>query len=182
MQAAVNWDAIESPLELARALWTPDGWALPPSQFKSLFDRVYASTSDLKCLWQLGGASGDYLRIHPDSIDIPSELPLTLLRSADVDARIIGLKLFRRCHPRSDEVVEEIVRAVEDGDTNEGWGGLHELQELFEEIAAGKRMITPESYQHLVNALRPLSDHDDPYTRQTARRQLEWIDELRKAN
>src|SRR5262245_52512 len=112
MQTTVDWDAIESPLELARALWSSDSRSLPPELFQALFDRVYGSTSELEALWQLGGASNDYLRFHPESIDVPSKLPWTLAHSADREARVIGLKLLGRCYEQADEIVEEIVQAL----------------------------------------------------------------------
>lgn len=105
---------------------------LDPREFRREFDRTYLDCSDIKTLWQLGGATNDYLRINPDAMDVPPDLPRRLLRSHHRDARVIGLKLLNRSYVSDAEIVAAIVRAIKKRDGYESCGGLYELGQLLD--------------------------------------------------
>jgi hypothetical protein len=133
-----SWQNAETPLALARELWRvdniPEVCALSPAQFRQLFDRVYEATDDVEALWQLGGATNDYLRSNPSAFEVPLDLARRLLYSDDVEARVIGLKLLNRRSDVVEEIVSEIVRALARQDNYESTGGIHELGEFLDRL------------------------------------------------
>ena len=105
---------------------------LDPTEFRREFDRIYHDCCDIKTLWQLGGATNDYLRVNRDAMVVPPDLPRRLLKSQHLYARITGLKLLNRSNVSDAEIVAAIVRAMNRRDGFESCGGLHELGQLLD--------------------------------------------------
>jgi hypothetical protein len=141
----MNWDRFDTPLKLARALWSVKAIELPASEFRELSDRVYQNTNDLETLWQLGGAINDYLRRFPATVPVPRELPFRLLRSDDQDARIIALKLLNRSGAPEDQILQEIVLAIQRDDDCESVGAFYELNQYLDRRQENDQKI-PESF------------------------------------
>jgi hypothetical protein len=79
MNVGMEWNRLETPLQVACALWSSEAVELSPTAFGELFDRAYRETDDSETLWRLGGAINDFLRRFPGSFSVPSELPRRLL-------------------------------------------------------------------------------------------------------
>jgi hypothetical protein len=156
----MDWDEIESPVELARTMWSelPDVARLSPDRFQSLFDRVFGSTDDLEALWQLGGATNDYLRANPGAISVPVALPRRLLSSEHKDARIVGLKLLNRCGGADNEIVRGIVCALKRRDGYESCGGIFELGNFLDSRYPSGTGLDASLIDEIWMALEPLVD------------------------
>jgi hypothetical protein len=127
---------------------------LDPGEFRREFDRIYDDSDDIRALWQLGGATNDYLRANPDAMAVPPELPRRLLGSQHLDARVIGLKLLNRSAVPDTEVVAAIIRAMNRRDGYESCGGLFELGLLLDRRDISD--LDPSLVQELRVALLPL--------------------------
>jgi hypothetical protein len=133
---------------------------LDPRSFRREFDRIYHDCRDIKTLWQLGGATNDYLRANPDAMAVPAELPRRLLASHHLHARIVGLKLLNRSDVPDAELIATIVRALNRRDGNESCGGLYELGQLLDRRDA---LDLDSSLVHALRAaLSPLVDDNEP--------------------
>ena len=104
---------------------------LEPVDFRREFDLIYSHSHDVKTLYQLGGVTNDYLRANPGAMPVPADLPRRLLSLSHVDARVVGLKLLNRSNVSGNEIVREIVRALNRRDGYESCGGLHELGQFL---------------------------------------------------
>jgi hypothetical protein len=131
---------------------------LAPVEFRREFDRIYREADDIKTLWQLAGATNDYLRANPGAIDLPIELSRRLLMAEHRDARVIGLKLLNRSSVSDAEIVTAIVRTLKERDAYERCGGLYELGQFLERRRASEidGLLTAE----LCGALMPLIRDD----------------------
>jgi hypothetical protein len=163
-----NWEQYDNPLELAEMLWehvcSSQGDEPPPDQFEILFHRVYDAADDVVTLWRLGGATNDYLRFHPGALDVPQNLPEKLLASADVDARVTGLKLLNRCNTSDEAMVGKIIRAMQRLDEYESCGGLHETHEFLDRCERDGRKINSTlvaRLRHSVDLLRQQQSDQD---------------------
>lgn len=117
----------------AKALWSTEALALSPADFQLRLDALLRRTDGLRILWQLGGATNDYLRRHPNSITVPQDLPIQLLSSTRMDARVIGLKLLVRLAFPLPVILQWIQSALHSSREDEVIGGLHELGNLLEQ-------------------------------------------------
>jgi len=167
----------EDLLELARWMWEVvhnHPWA--PNEFDASFDRVYSHTDDLETLWQLGGATNDYLRCNPGGLSVPISLPKRLLASENREARVIGLKLLNRCSDIStSEITEEILRALQRGDGYEDYGGFCELGNLIERYEAAAVRLSADVVGRLVNATNRFAVGKDENDQRTAQRRVECL-------
>jgi hypothetical protein len=130
----MRWRGFKSPFSRARAMWRDIVRVrrLDPIEFQREFDRIYANSSDIKTLWQLGGVTNDYLRANPDAISLPVDLPRTLLAAHHVHARIIGLKLLNRSKVPDVEIIAAIVRAIGAPDCYGEYSGTFVLGEFLD--------------------------------------------------
>jgi hypothetical protein len=159
----MEWNRLDTPLRIARALWSLEGRELAPAAFRELFERAYREANDLETLWQLGGAINDFLRHRPGTLEVPPQLPWRLLQSDDVEARVIGLKLLNRIDVSDAERIEELARAIECHDGYESVGGLHELGQFLEGRQNSGQKIPAESVNRLRRVLEdfPRDDGQD---------------------
>ncbi len=170
-QRNMDRDKNKTPLQRARALWTPAALELSSTRFRELFDDTYGRTEDLETRWQLGGALNDYLRRRPHTVPVPLDLPWQLLRSHDADARIIGLKLLKHCDVSDVARLDELVRAIKRDDNYESDGGLFELGQYLENCRDNGRRIPTLSADRLQEALKRARDRDDD-------NRQKWVDAL----
>jgi hypothetical protein len=162
---------------MARAMWE-HARGMPADSFKTLFDRVYNGTTDVTALWQLGGATNDFLRVHPGALTIPVELATTLLGARNKDARVIGLKLLNRCRVRDEMMVNEIIRALQRRDGYESTGGMCELRRLLERHQLDGSAIDGCLAARLSDELASLLNDDDETERHMAEALVEWLGDL----
>ncbi len=175
-----KWDNYDNLLELARAMWkhvwSQQAVDLPPDQFRKLFARIYDNCRDIPTLWQLGGATNDYLRIYPDALTVPTDLPTMLLNSNDIETRIIGLKLLNRCNISDELIISEIIRAMQRRDQYESCGGFYELGELLDRHQTNGSEIEGDLVRRLQQVLATFREDEDDDTRSSARHLLERLD------
>lgn len=170
----------EDLLKLARWMWNvvhDHPW--DPGEFDDCFDRVYAHADDLETLWQLGGATNDYLRRYPGGLAVPVRLPKRLLASDDREARVIGLKLFNRLSDVSTaEITTEILRALNSGDRYEDYGALYELGNLIERCQAAAERLPADVVDQLVSAINAFALHKDENVHRMVRHRVECLRSL----
>jgi hypothetical protein len=152
--------------KFAKALWTFEALDLEAAEFQRRFDALYATAEGPATFWQLGGAANDYLRHHPGSIVVPSELAPALLASTMADGRIIGLKLLNRCSTDVTAIITAICRALESRHEGEMCGGMCELENLLDRLEPSARLPV----QELRLMLGKLSSWPDPYVPTIAER------------
>jgi hypothetical protein len=130
----MRWRRFKSPFCRARGMWHDISRVkhLSPHEFRKEFERIYHGCHDLKTLWQLGGATNDYLRTNPHAIDVPIALPRRLLAAHHLHARIIGLKLLNRTNVSDTEMVHAIAQALRSGDAFESCGGIFESLQFLD--------------------------------------------------
>ena len=158
---SMEWDRLGTPLEIAQSLWSRDALKLPPMTFGELFDRAYSQTNDLETLWQLGGAINDFLRHRPGVLAIPPQLPSLLLRSDDVEARVVGLKLLNHIDVSDADRIDECVRAIARGDGYESVGGLHELGRFLKSCQGSGKRIPTASAERILRCLQACPERDE---------------------
>jgi hypothetical protein len=163
-----------SPFHLARALWSSEALDLTPPEFQSRFDAIYERATDIDALWQLGGAVNDYLRRRPESVAAPPDLPLVLLASKHVPARIVGLKLLNRLNAPPSQLIPHISAALQSSAEDEIYGGLFELGELLRRSPS----TTRGRWNDLKKQLQDLCGSPDPYVRSTSERYLDWLQDV----
>ena len=133
-----------------------------PSMFRGLFHFVLHHNSGLTCLWQLAIATIAQLERHPGTLHVPESLPIKLLRSNDLNARVIGLKLFvRYCDTSISNKVDEIIAGLPYGRYLDDYGGQHELGILIDTCERDKIEIDYYDRCRLVLALRSILTNDD---------------------
>jgi hypothetical protein len=124
-----------SPIELATLLQDLRfGRYLAADTFAAMCARAYDGCNDIRTLWLLGLAAVHFLGHKPPwpIVSIPAELPGRLLAAAaDIDARMVGLKLLRRVGPREDAFARSF-EAMQSRFAMERCGGSHELLQLLD--------------------------------------------------
>jgi hypothetical protein len=175
----MDWNKFRSPLSLAKRMWSSEGQDLPAQEFSALYERVRSATNEIKPLWQLGGATNDYLRRNPGAFPAPLELARFLLSANHGDARIIGLKLLTRCDARTEEFFAEVIRALKQKDDGEICGGLHELSIWIDRKLQARSKYSPEKIRPLETALQSVADSmAADYNVEVATRLLGYLKEL----
>jgi hypothetical protein len=175
----MDWNRLETPLQVAHALWSFEAIELSPTDFRALFDRAYRKTNDLETLWRLGGAINDFLRHSPGVLTVPQQLPWRLLQSEDVEARVIGLKLLNRIDISDAARIDEFIRAIERHDGYESDGGLYELGQFLERRERiGKRIPGP-SAERVRRSLEEYPERDGENYRGWIARLVELTEEIR---
>jgi hypothetical protein len=173
------WDKIRSPRSLAKRMWSSDGQQLAPQDFLALYERVRTATDELIPLWQLGGATNDFLRHHPDAFPAPIDLARFLLSAKHCDAQIVGLKLFTRCEVPAEELLAEAVRALRQKDDSVICGGLHELSIWLDRQLKAWAKLSAAQLDSIEAALRSIRDSKAAdYNVESATRQLAYLKEL----
>jgi hypothetical protein len=130
----------------------------------------------LETLWQLGGATNDYLRRNPGGVPVPIGLPKRLLASDDREARVIGLKLLNRCSDASTaEIIEESLRALKRGDRYEDYGGLYELGNLIERCRAAAVRLPVDIVDRLASAIDAFAVDKDKNDQRMASHRVECL-------
>jgi hypothetical protein len=162
---------------LAKDLWSLEARELPPAEFQTRFDAVYAAAEGPATLWHLGGAANDYLRAHPEAIAVPAELAHALLASEIVDGRIIGLKLLNRCSSDLHAICSAICDALESKHEHTLYGGLCELDNLLRRLSPMSSTATLP-VNDILPRLRRLYSSSDPYVRQSAERLQDSLKEF----
>lgn len=177
-----DWDALDDPLAIAQAMWnrvsSQGAEGISPDRFRTLFDRVYQDCEDVTTLWQLGGAANDYLRTFPDALAVPDRLPLTLLSSDNIKARVVGLKLLNRCDITDEVMVAEIIRAMRRSDEYERTGGVYELGQFLDRKQMNRAKLDPVLCTRLHRILNIFRNHHDPDRRRNAAFLIERLREL----
>ncbi len=181
-----NWDEFQDPFELASALWeylwsSRRAANLSPDDFRALFARIYNDCQDIPTLWQLGGATNDYLRTYPGAIEVPVELIDSLRASDHMDARIIGLKLLKHSKLDDQRIVSEIVRALQQPEDYEYYGGFVEMRHFLDRHRVEGRAIATPLVDELRRGLARFFTHEDEYSRTTAHALTEYLDEFQAA-
>jgi hypothetical protein len=168
--------ARDNTAKLAKALWNSrESYALAPHEFQAKFDALYAASEGIATLWHLGGAANDYLRGHPGSISVPSELAPALLASRLVNGRIIGLKLLNRSSSDETSILSWICRALDARNESEVLVGLCELREFLER----RPPVTILPVHELLPRLERLqSSRDTIMIGPAANRLLDWLREI----
>jgi hypothetical protein len=160
--------------KLAKALRSADSKHLSSAEFQSQFDAIYAVAEGPATLWHLGGAANDYLRAHPESIQVPPELATALVASRMVDGRIIGLKLLIRCSSDIPTITNSLCRALQSRKRQEMLGGLCELDNFLRRL----NPTTPLPLHEFLPRLRKLESSSDPIVRSWAHSLAEWLQEF----
>jgi hypothetical protein len=133
-----------------------------PGEFRALFEQLYTESADLETLWYLGGAVNDYLRRYPGDFNVPPELPRKLLVSANVDARIIGLKLLNRADVDVSEIGRSIIAALHAPAEYGEYSGLYETGNFISRCRERKIRLPSALTYDLIAALRQyVADKDD---------------------
>lgn len=160
--------------KLAKVLWSAETRNLSPAEFQLRFDAIYAVAEGPATLWRLGGAANDYLRAHPESIQVPPELATALVASRLVDGRIIGLKLLIRCSSDIPLMTNSISRALESRHRQEMYGGLCELDNFLHRLSSS----TPLPLHDFLLRLHKLESSSDPIVRSWAQRLADRLQEF----
>ena len=138
-------------------------------EFKLLFDRIYSNAEDINTLWQLGGATNDYLRRGVDTFPVPVDLAKRLLGSDNVEARVVGLKLYNRCSVPEANIVAEIVRALNRPEEYERYGGLYEAGNLIDRCRDSCVRLAVADVESLVAAIGAFANGRDDNDQRVAR-------------
>jgi hypothetical protein len=124
--------SLADPRETVEMLSLRIGRDISPDLFRKAFDRVVAASSDIDVLSGLMFVAGLYLDRHPSAFSLPRNLAHLLLRSADVDHRLAGLKALRHSTSSSGEIIVLLTAALKSDDCQERDAGLSQLQQLLE--------------------------------------------------
>jgi len=165
--------------EMAQTMWkVVHDYAWKADEFSSLFDRVYSNADDVDTLWQLAGATNDYLRLGLGSFPVPVELPKRLLSSDHLEARVIGLKLYGRCPVREDDVIAKIIEALNRPEEYEQYGGFYEAGNLVERCRISGARLSRDSVEPLVAAITTFVDGRDDNDQRASRHRIECLRSL----
>lgn len=138
--------------EKARLLWSLFGMCMSPPLFCNVFFELYSTSDDLVVLHQIGGAANDYLRRRRGALKLPEELCRCLLKSQNVDHRVVGLKLLKHSIIPTHEVLTVLAESLNNKSPTEGEAALCEVHYVLE-LTDGNIDADPDDLELLMRAL-----------------------------
>lgn len=158
---------------VARILWTPVGLRLSNEQFESLFRRVLADDTDDDCLYEAVGGAVDFLRRRPHAFAIPQEPLEHLIKSENVQSRIVALKGMYYSDVARVDYCQWILSYLQSPYEEERLTGLYCLGELLETMhSADLELLDADLIRQLDASLESWSTDADPDLRKAAETHL----------
>jgi hypothetical protein len=129
---------------------------LPTDEFVTLYNRCLRESSDLAVIWQVLGAGVSFSQIRGIEIAAPTAAVESLLRSDDVEHRVVGMKAMFCTELPLESLLRYILVGLEKSDCYERAGAICSLLTLIDSV---RRSFIPHiNIQLLSGIVRRLNE------------------------